>query len=64
MSEIKVTIKPRAEVDIEKLATALLAIAQSLPAKEQNRLADEGAEIAEQLGLYPKNRKRQKGTAA
>ena len=64
MNEVKVIIKPRAEIDIEKLAMALLAVAQSLPAKEQERLAAEGAKIAEQLGLYPKNRKHQKGSAA
>ena len=64
MNKVKVTIKPRAEFDIEKLAQALLAIAQSLPAKDQDRLAAEGAEIAERLGLHPKNRKREKGSAA
>jgi len=64
VNKVKVTIKPRAEIDIEKLAQALLAIARSLPAEDQDRLAAEGAEIAAQLGLYPKSRKPQKGSAA
>jgi hypothetical protein len=43
MSEVRVTIKPRREIDLEKLALALLAIAESLSRAEQARLAVEGA---------------------
>lgn len=64
MSEVRVTIKPRGEIDVEKLALALLAIAESLPPAEQDRLAAEGAMIAEQLDLYPKKSKKRKGSAA
>ena len=63
MSEVRVTIKPRNEIDVEKLALALLAISESLPPEEQDRLAADGALIAERLNLYPK-RKTQKRSAA
>ena len=63
MSEVRVTIKPRNEIDVEKLALALLAIAESLPAEEQDRLAADGALIAERLNLYRK-RKTKKESAA
>ena len=63
MSDVRVTIKPRSEIDVEKLALALLAIAESLPQEEQDRLAAEGAKVAAQLRLYPKNRRRQKESA-
>jgi hypothetical protein len=64
VNEVRVTIKPRSEIDVEKLALALLAIAESLPPTEQDRLAAEGAVIAEQLDLYPKKSKKRKGSAA
>ena len=63
MSEVRVTIKPRNEIDVEKLALALLAIAESLPAEEQDRLAADGALIAERRNLYRK-RKTKKESAA
>jgi len=62
-----VTIEAHKEMDIKKLALALLAIAESLPRDEQDRLAAEGAAIAEKFKLYPrpvKRAKRSEGSAA
>jgi hypothetical protein len=64
MGEVRVNVKPRDEIDFEKLGLALLAIAESLPAKEQDCLAAEGAVIAERLNLYPKRARRPKVSAA
>jgi hypothetical protein len=63
---IRVDVTPRDEMDLKRLAVALLAIARSLPENEQDRLAAEGAVIAERLGLYADHRKhpKNKGAAA
>lgn len=61
---IRVDVTPRDEMDLKRLAVALLAIARSLPEHEQDRLVAEGAAVAEHLELYAHHRKRPKNKGA
>jgi hypothetical protein len=55
--DVVVKVVPRKEIDVDKLATALLSIAESLPKEEQERLAKDGAKISKRLGLFDDKKK-------
>jgi hypothetical protein len=56
-SDTRVTIKRRSEIDIDKLALALLALARSMAAEEQKR---PDSVVASAADLDPKSSKKRK----
>jgi hypothetical protein len=64
MAKVRVTIKRRSEIDVEKLALALLGLAKSMEIEEGPQAASESPVIAEDGDLDTRPSKKQKGSSA